>query len=104
MCVFNVGRTTNQELYLKYMLKFHDWCRDLDFTEKCSDNILSLEMKNDMDEIQKCVKNSFLGNYLFYMSSIVPGFKALPPCDRSFITENQRSDVLSYMQIIESTG
>ena len=65
MCVFNVGRTTNQELYLKYMLKFHDWCRDLDFTEKCSDNILSLEMKNDMDEIQKCVKNSFSGNYLF---------------------------------------
>jgi len=59
LCVDKVGREVKKDLFLNYMLKFHNWCMELDFTRKCSDSIIESEMKDESEKIKKCVSDSF---------------------------------------------
>ena len=59
LCVDKVGRDVRKDLYLKYILKFHSWCMELDFSKKCSESILEAEMKDESEKIKKCITDSF---------------------------------------------
>ena len=59
MCVFQF----NSDYYWKYVIKFHDWCGNYDFSQKCAEKIIkSLEDGEDFSKnVTDCIKNSFKG-------------------------------------------